>query len=345
MEKLIFFIILTLNIIGCKQSDNILKGDWVIKYYSYSLDGEEKYHYPKIILSFDSDSVVINRFIFEFEESEVDKITAKYVKEKNIVVIFLKEGNDTLEVLSLTNKEFIFIGKDSQPSKYVCEKLKRFKQGKNKDKLLNQLKNTVYKDDLQSIDSSWIEFRENYIFYNSELLSYLTSNQFWDIQTFEGELFLILDGLNDVNIHIRTVNNNNIEGIVYKKENLDLKYTKIGIKPYFDTNKLEGEWEEIEQKEVPPPDWNRWSKKFYSQENLQFTKEKVIWSKFFKSDTTIWSTNTLQNQIIFPEMWDSYKHKHRKWIIESLSENRLTVRRLEEKEFVIEPQIRKFERK
>lgn len=343
MKKFILFTLLILNIIGCKSSDDILKGQWVIKYYSHSLDGKEKYSYPNIILSFDNDSVVINRFIFEFEESEIDKTPAKYVKEENTLIMFLEGKNDTLEIISLTNEEFIFARNDSQPSKYVCEKLKKFKQSKNKDKLLNQLKNVVYKDDLQSIDSSWIEFRENHIFYNSELLSYLTSNQLWDIQTLKGELFLILDGLNDVNIHIRAVKNNTIEGVVYKKENLDLRYTKIEAKPFFDTKKLVGEWEEIVEKEILPPNWNNKSRKFYSKENLQFTEDKIIWSKFFSSDTTIWNTNTLQNQIIFPKMLNS-SNQYRKWIIENLSEKKLIIRRLEEKEY-IESQIRKFEKK
>ncbi len=346
MRILIILLFLAINISGCQFFTPSIDGKWTLKYTSESLDDGLSWKDQKvknnIVWSFDKDSLIEK--MFDYENHQGRERTAHCIKEGSDVFLYFKGFNVIFEIVTLTEKELIvMIKSDTELNKAVFEKLKNFKQSKNIEKLEKQLKSTVYKDCLSSTDSVWIEFGDNQRFYTSELLSYLTSDQSWNIQTFEDELFLIIDDLWDVIIHISAISDHKITGLVYGKENRNIEYNKIKKTPYFDINQLAGEWEEIDVEDIPRPSWVEKSKKHYPKENLRFAKDTIFQSKFFKTDTTIWTTNSFQNQIIFPNMWGVYKHQNRKWIIEHLSEKKMTIRRLEREEY-IKPVIRKFQK-
>jgi hypothetical protein len=203
-------------------------------------------------------------------------------------------------------------------------KLPRYNQAKNANRLNKLLKNNLFQlqTSIDSNDTLYLDFFENNHYQLPEVNKlYDDRYQFWYINKYEGELFLIFDLALLYPIHIKSITDQKIIGIVHQEEETLLEFKKIPTEHKFKKEYLIGKWEEQNPPEGPPAPKKEKNIPFYDREYLEISQEYIIKNRWHNSDTLEYMTGNFDEFIIIPRMWTNIDR--RRWKIISLSKQEL----------------------
>lgn len=319
--KLKFLLILFISNLTIKSFCQI-RSTWIGKYHTAIENGKtDKFPLQKVI-KFDKNELIEYYFNkdFLFSESKVDTSNIQFY-ESNIIV---KQKNkiDTLE-FRIDHGNLVLIDKTND-NLMVYEQLSRYEQSKNIFEFNKFINNNIFK--IRGEEST-VEFDVNHNLTLSNLDLYWGDNQYWILEEFENELFLIIDGYFGTVFHIKKYNSNDgFEGIIYAPENISYKLIKINSKEKYDTQYLIGKWERNSEMYPPPPFGSRAdSLRYINKEILIFNDSMMINKHGFIVQSSKWKTNLSKELLLFPDL--SKDVKRRQWNIKILTNNKLTIER------------------
>ena len=298
-----------------------IESTWVGKYQTSIEDGKtDKFPLQKV-LKIDGNKLIefhLNTD-FLFSESKIDTSIIR-ISESNII-INRKNNIDEFDY-RIENGNLILVN-NAKDNLLVYQKLPNYKQSKNISKFRSFINNNIFKT---SGEDSTVEFDASHNLILSNLDFYWGDNQYWILEEFENELFLIIDGFFGTVFHIKEYNNNGFEGILYAPENISYELMKENSIVKYDTKYLIGKWERDSEMYPPPPFASEAdSLKYVKKEILIFDDSTMINKYGFISQSSKWRTNLNNELLQFPELSDDVKRQQ--WNIMTLTESKLTIER------------------
>jgi hypothetical protein len=325
MNRILHISGLLLLLTGCNSINNDLQQNWIGKYTIHQANSKDESisRGKRQILKFENDSLRIKNFYFDFILDTNDTRTSAYHLEDDLLFISSKGQSDTLKI-ELTKDSFVLNYLDSYPIKAVFEKLPAYQLASRELELYNFLISSSFK----MLDSVRVEFKDDgeLILPNFDFL--LGDNQFWMIDKYDEELFLVIDGIWGFVLHISELDSDYFKGTIYGHKDKQVVFKRLLNESKFNIKDLQGEWIELSDENNPPPppppilDEKR---AFFEKEHLHFNNSILIKKSFFRVDTIEWETNREQDLILFPEL--NVPILQKKWKIISLSHDKLTIER------------------
>lgn len=299
-----------------------IESTWIGKYHTAIEDGKtDKFPLQKVI-KIDRNKLIEFHFNkdFLFSESKVDTSIIK-ISESNIL-IKRKIKTDTFDY-RIENENLILVDK-VKDNLLVYQKLPNYNQSKNISKFKSFINNNIFKI---SGEDSKVEFEVNHNLILSNLDFYWGDNQYWMLEEFDSELFLIIDGYFGTVFHIKEFNNNDgFEGILYAPENISFKLVKENSKEKYDTKYLIGKWERDSEMYPPPPFASKADSLRYVNKEILIFDDSIMINKYgFIVKSSKWRTNLNNELLQFPELSDDVKRQQ--WNIKTLKNNKLVIER------------------
>ena len=318
-------IVVTILFLGCDSKEIDLQKMWIGKYRIYNVNKEGKSigKVPERVLAFENDTVQFKDLSFDYLTDTNKTKSFKYSLSGDWLIVFVENRIDST---------YCKISKDSLVLKFnrriqeeaVYWKLKKYRLAQNEDDFYNYLVTSSF----EISDSIRVEFGEDSSIIVSDLNFRIGDNQYWRIEKFKDELFLLTDGLSGFTIHLMEFNHSGFTGVIYGIENKEVKFKKLSKGRAFQIENLIGEWEENRDENIPPPPQpptiNK-NKAYFEKEFLLITDSTIQKYKFYRIDTLEWKSNRENDLIIFAE--SRLPIKERQWQIKLLNKNELVIGR------------------
>jgi hypothetical protein len=312
-------ILLVLIIGGCITNKEKIKKTWIGKYEIQNTGTEnERIMHSGIrrILKFDDKKLITKNFHFDFLTDDNNEVSKSFQIVENQII--LKE--DTLSIKDISNDSLVFFSNSEYPSKVVYEKLPNHNQVKREKDFFDFITSNSF---LIQEDTVKIEFSPNGKYVSDNFKVGVGSNQFWMIDKFENELFLVLDGFWGAVFHIERFDSKRIVSKIYWKENKEIIFNKIDKETGFNISEIIGEWEQQGNLIPPPPVENE--EEFYNDETLKISESEIIKFEGFQRDTFTWELNRGKDIIILEGNKNIWNPKQ--WNILSIEDDILTLKR------------------
>lgn len=328
MKKILIIISISLAFLGCKKSE--LEEVWIAKYHQSGRDSSLTNGIRQIYF-FEKDSVTVKEFYRQFsgDTNESNKYAYEWKDEK--LIIFNEGQNDTTRC---------FVGQDTlskvyfNQSKYVYEKLRQYHQAKKSADFYDFLIHSSFE---MIEDSLRIEFKNDSRFIKNRIDFPYGSNQFWMLDSFQNELFLVIDcsvNCQKTFLHIMEFDENGFKGMTYGVKNKAFIFKRLPKQKIFNSQDLVGNWERYYEPNyeflTPPPPLpksNPYYKKWYQKEQLMIDDKVLIQAYKNRTDTIIWSMNREQDLMLFEDS-RRYSEDENIWKIIALNENELILERI-----------------
>lgn len=314
-------ILILLSFFSCETKKDKIQKTWIGKYEVFHSGSEDEWISEtalRKIIEFDKDSLLIKPFHFNFIDDDNEQISMAYEIVGNQILTI----QDTFNIQNIFTDSLI-ISFDSRHSKRIIyEELIRYNQADREKELLELLTSNTF---TTQEDSIIIEFRENGKFVSRSFNFGEGSNQFWMIDKFENELFLVFDGFLGAAIQIQDFNSKKILGKIYYKENIDVIWNKLENEIGFEISEIMGEWEQTETSTLPPPIDN--DEEYFEKELLKISKDKILKYEGFRIDTLNWELNRGKSIMIFNLDFSVKRRIGKQWNIMSIENDTLTLER------------------
>ena len=318
-------IVVALLFLGCDSKETELQKTWIGKYriYDSKEEGKSIVKGPKRIFDFENDTVRFKNLFFDFLTDTNKTNSLKYNLSEDWLIVYGENKVDST---------YCKISKDSLVLKYNQEeyeesvfwKLEKYRLAQNKDDFYNYLVSSSF----EVFDSIRVEFCENSSMIVSDFNFRMGYNQYWRIEKFKDELFLLTDGLSGFALHLMEFNQSGFTGIIHGRENKQVEFKKLPKDKIFQIENLLGEWEEYRGENMPPPPPPpppHKNKVFFEKEFLSITDSTIQQHNFYRIDTLEWQSNRENDLIVFPESRLPLKERH--WKIKLLNKNELVIER------------------
>lgn len=278
------------------------------------------------IVTIEDNKFLRKRFHFDFEPYE----------ELRDTIVF-ETSSELRKHINVTYDKLIYNGiseSRAEIREYSVEykRLEKYSQAKFKNKLSKLLleSNYLVEEFLSKAENEKVEldFLDCGIFLTKELKHKYSINQFWEIDTYKDELFLVFDS--GLVFQIESITDNEINAILYRENNERLRLKQAEYSTKFDLNLLEGTWKEVKiidkkAPKAPPVPEN------FRKEELLIIEPKYITRKYENKVLKLqWLSNKSLDRIIFLEKWDIISE--RQWKIKKLTEDELILLRINELE-------------
>jgi len=319
--KIQFIIILMLSLVClCCTSDNkTIQKTWIGKYVTYDAETKNESIDPiRTILKFEQEHLIKKDFHFDFITDHNEEMSEPYKIKANQILL----GDDSLLIQSISNDSLVFFSYLDSTEKIVYEQLPKHNQAHREQELFDFLTSNSF---LAQVNTR-IEFMNNGRYILDDLNAGGGANQFWRIDKFESELFLVYDGPWGTVFHIKNFDNKKIATEIYWKENKEFIFNTIKRESDFDLSNISGEWSRVESPPPPPlPPLFNTTKKFYTEEFLKISDSEILRFDGFKRDTFKWEINREKDIIILK----GHRNKwyDRQWNILSIEDDTLILRR------------------
>ena len=235
---------------------------------------------------------------------------------------FNSKGIDTMSI-ALTDAQLVL--QENPSLKTIYEILPIYNQAKEKQKLLNYLTSFTYKIVTDSFEVFY-DFQKDYTTFNvpSHSNLFVRDMGYWKWTQSGTELFLELDEFYGNTLHIKSITEKEIKGVIYSKENQEVSLERVFPQDKFNPLHLMGEWEQIVDYPAPPPPRPPPAgRTYYEKEILKISENELIRHRFLGSDTVQWQINRLNDKLFIPK----YIQEIGAWTIEKLDEEHLTIKR------------------
>jgi hypothetical protein len=252
------------------------------------------------IISIENNKICRKWFHFDFSpyENLNDTITfsSKQILQKNLSV-----NKDKLTVKYIQNEGKANVKITTQEYK----KLEQYNQAKFKKelkKLLAEYKYNVkiFHDESKNIE---MDFLEQGVFVTQNLKRQFSINQFWEIDIYKNELFLVFDS--GTVFQIKNINNNEIVAVLCNKTSDFVLFSKVIVSSKFNPLLLNGTWTEVKviDKDAPQPPP---MPEGYRTEEILVIESEFITRKYENKEVKLkWLTNKSSDRILFLEKWDN----------------------------------------
>lgn len=326
MKSSLLYLFVVLFFFACNTSTQPIEKTWISKYRIYHA-GKHNEHISsgglKFLFRFDEDSLGFNDFQF-MGASDKGEMKFKYRIHDTTLFLFdfNSEGIDTIPI-SLNDSQLVL--QESPSLKTVFGILPTYNQAKEQQKLFNYLTSFTYKIVTDSFEVVY-EFQKDYTTFNTTVHSnlFIKNMGYWKWTQSGTELFLELDDLYGNMLHIKTITEKEIKGVIYGKENREVSLERVLPQNKFNPVHLIGEWEEIIDYPLPPPPPPPPpGRKYYEKEILKISEKELIRHRFLGSDTVQWKMNRLNDKLFIPKYIDELGA----WAIEKLDAEYLTIKR------------------
>lgn len=315
-----------ISIIGCNSKQAELQKLWIGKYSVHhpNTENESISNGQRRIFRFESDSLRIKNFYFDFltDENKIN-VVGYQIKEGMII---LNEGDkvDTLQYEISTDGLSLNYDRENF-RKSIYENLPEYHLA-NRDNRESIFFEFLISSSFEILDSVRIEFRNDGRLIIPNFDFHIGDNQLWMIDRYEEELFLVFDGFFGSVLHVTEINSDGFRGMIYGKTNREIEFKKLPQETSFTINNLIGEWIELRDENTSPPPIFKEETEYFEREQLLITDSTICKSSFFRVDTMKWETNREQDLIIIPNLNLAKGKKH--WKIISLSEVELIIERV-----------------
>jgi hypothetical protein len=314
--------LIILLLFSCGTNGDKIQKIWISKYEVHHSDSEkEEISEKKLrqIIRFDKDSLTIKRYpINLYLEGIGESVSQAYKIQKNQILT----SKDTINIQNIFSDSLIFSLDSDCTKRIVYEELDRYSQGGRANELVEFLTSNTF---ATQEDTVVVEFRKNRKYVSPSFNFGSGSNQFWTIDTFEDELFLVFDGFFGGVIQIVDFTPDQIVGKIYYKENVEIIWNKLEDEIGFEESQIIGEWERIENP-IPPPLIDD-KEEYFEKELLSISKERILRYEGFRADTLSWELNRGKNIIILNNDYEVERRIGRQWIIISIEKDTLTLNR------------------
>jgi hypothetical protein len=260
--------------------------------------------------------LTIKNFYFDFLTDDNEEISISYLIRENKILL----EDDSLLIQTIFEDSLVFSSNLDYPRKVVYEKLQRYNQADEEQELFDFITSNIFS--IQE-DTVQIEFRNNGKYVSDNFKVGVGSNQFWMIDKFESELFLVLDGFWGAAFHIENFNSERIVSKIYWTENKEIIFNKVNQESGFYISEIIGEWEKEENPIPSPPVEN--VKQFYNEEFLKISESEILRFEGFQRDTFKWELNRGKNIILLEGNRNKWNPKQ--WNILSIEDEFLTLKR------------------
>lgn len=315
-------ILIIVLLFSCGTNEDKIQKTWVGKYEVQHSDskGERISETPlRQIIQFNKDSFIIKRYpINLYLEGIGERISQAYKIQENQILT----SKDTFNIQNVFSDSLIISFDSSHTKRIIYEELERYNQAERANELIEFLTSNTF---TTQEDTIIIEFRNNRKYVSPSFNFGAGGNQFWMIDTFEDELFLVFDGFLGAVIQITNFNSNQIRGKIYYKDNIEIIWNKFENEIEFNNSQLIGEWEKIQEPMPPPPIEDE--KEYYNKEFLRIADNKITRYEGFRKDTVDWEFNRGKNIIIFPNYDRARSRLGKQWNIMSIENDTLTLKR------------------
>ena len=315
-------ILIIVSLFSCGTNKDKIQKVWIGKYEVQHSDskGERINETPlRQIIQFNKDSFIIKRYpINLYIEGTSERISQAYKIQENQILT----SKDTFNIQNVFSDSLIISFDSGYTKRIVYEELERYNQAERADELMEFLTSNTFTTQEDTIK---MEFRKNRKYVSPSFNFGAGSNQFWMIDTFEDELFLVFDGFLGAVIQITNFNSNQIRGKVYYKDNIEITWNKFENEVGFNGSQLIGEWEKIQELMPPPPVEDE--EEYYNKEILKIGENKITRYEGFRKDTVNWEFNRGKNIIIFPNYDRARSRLGKQWNIMSIEKDTLTLKR------------------
>lgn len=338
MRKLLQTISIIVFIIACNSNEHELQKAWIGKYSLHRMDTENETESkgPRGILEFGEDDLVMKNFYFDFMTDDNNISVVQYDLTGDILAWTEPDGPVSFHC-SVSEDSLSLRYKNDNPREAVFERLPKYRLARKKSELDELLLYSSFK----VFDSVRVEFRDNSTLIMPNFFFHLGDNQFWMIDTYEDELFLVIDGMSGMVLHIKKIHPEGFSGTLYGRQNKDVLFQKILHEVRFNIDELLGEWIAISDKSIAPPAVQDQEREYFNGEQLMITDTTIRRSLYYAVDTMSWETNRERDLILLPDL--DLPVLEKKWRIITLNEKELVVERMRRFDSQIE-RIR-FERK
>jgi hypothetical protein len=326
MNRILQIIIILLFISGCNSKKDELQQNWIGKYSVHHADTEDESISSGLrsIFKFEKDSVRIKNFYFDFLTDTNDVHSIKYYINKDLILLIEEGKKDTFNY-ELSKGSLSLNYSDSYARRSVFEKMPEYDLANKESEFYELLVSSSF----EIFDSVRVEFRDNSRLIIPNFDFSFGDNQFWMIDKYEGELFLVVDGFFGFVLQVSKINTDSFKGIIYGNQNKEIVFKKLSNEAKFKIEELNGEWVEFIDENISlpprPPIFDE-ERDFFEREQLYFGDSIIIKKKFFRIDTIKWETNREQDLILLPEL--DLPIRKKKWKIISLDDKKLTIDRI-----------------
>lgn len=318
ITRLLILLICLLGI-GCESSDKV-RGVYIYKYGTAEAQNSEslhKYTLPSL-MCFNEDSIKLVRYEMDKTLINSQNETNYYEQEDSIIRIFYNEGQEILGINFRSTDSLILLNQNEDKS--VLIPLPRYRQKSKELDIRKGFQKYGFKwnskDDVIEFDStgyfSWSEFPASNVFAKR-----------WELKSYENELFLLYNDYLTELIHIRDYKDGVITGIFYSDKDKVVKLSPVEVEPTYDPEELIGEWEEIIDKDIPPPPISDFDN-FELNEILNFKDQLLIRRKYNDSDTLKWFSTQFNNKIVVSGRKGRLGNQ---WNVVRLENDELTIQR------------------
>lgn len=326
MKRILQIIGILIFLNGCNSRENGVQQNWIGKYSVHHANTKDESisNGQRSIFKFEKDRLTVKKFYFDFISDTNDIYTTKYNLDNNSILVSNEGKRDTFK-FELSDDSLSLSYFNYYERKSVFEKLPEYRLAYKESELYDFLISSSF----VMLDSIRVEFRDNGRLIIPNFDFSLGDNQFWMIDKFEEELFLVVDGLFGFVLQLSEINTDNFKGTIYGNQNKVIVFNKKPDETKFEIEDIIGDWVEFRDENIPPPppppifDEER---KFFEKEELSFNENTIIKRSFFRIDTIKWETNREQDLILLPEL--DMPIRKRKWKIVSLNDRKLIIDRI-----------------
>ena len=324
MSRILQIIGILIFVSGCNSEKSELQELWIGKYSVHHSNSENESisDGQRKILRFKKDSLQIKNFYFDFITDTNDIHTIKYQVKSDRILLNEKNGIDTFNY-KFSLDSLLLSYYNQYPRKSVYQKLPKYNLASKELELYKLLTSSSF----EILDSIRIEFKNDGRLIIPNFNLSIGDNQFWMIDKYKGELFLVIDGFSGFIFHISEINLERVGGIIYGKVDKKIFFNKLPQKTNNKIDDLIGEWVELRIEEISaPPPFIENKRDFFDKEELLITDSTIIKSKFFRIDTIQWETNREEDLIVLPKL--DLPIRQKKWRIISLTSKELIIERI-----------------
>lgn len=304
--------------VSCEDSTDFIQGEWI---ENYKLESNFQMYPDKRILSFIGDELNVRSFSFEILRDIEKEKKVKFAIEEDYLIFIHSDKKDSVFINSITADSLDLV---SPQSRKIFKKINEYGNASKEEELVDQLKYSKFMFSPKNIE---IEFLGENLFITNNLNLDITVNQFWKVESFKDELFLVTDGFLGSILQVKKIERDTITFQSFQIENQEVKFIKLKKESKFNKNDLIGEWvEEIYDLPPLPPEIRGNKKEFFEKENLIFSDSVMKRKRFYKAEKTNYLVSQDSDFLIFLDFWNiTYK---RNWEIKKLINDTLVIERL-----------------
>lgn len=316
---------------GCNSEGSELRETWIAKYAIDEVGTKNEYLNDRVnaILKFEKDSIRIKNFDLAILTNTNEFSDLSYeLGSKEICTLDKNNARDTFSY-ELSYDTLTLNYHKITSSTFIFEKLPKYNLGH----LANEFQKQLISSSFIIFDSIRLEFKVDGKIIASDFDFRLGDKERWLVDTFDGELFLLIDGYPGAVFQISEIDTASFKGILYGLKNDERIFAALENSQKFNLEDLYGKWLEREYIGIPLLDTSisDATKPYYKREELHFGDSILDMKHEYRTRSEVWEINREHDLIVFP--YKGLLFEPSNWRIETLSKNKLIIERVKKDNF------------